>query len=581
MIQNNYFSENADIVQHFNNLISWQDVIECCEQNFRDHKEYSKTKDELLAYAPANAEEAIENYHACLDSTGDIAGNFVAPRAAKIDKEGLQFNNGKVTFPQALIECIDKLKEAGLHAYALKRRHGGLHLPFVLQAMLVEVIFRADSSFGLSACTLNFGATIETCADKETAKEWVSQMGAGEMWGAMALTEPNYGSDLPHIQTRAEKDENGQWRINGTKRFITQGCGFADKPSAILTLARTGNPGSSARGLSFFIVKSTDVEIAGIEKKLGIHASPTCEVVYENTPAVLMGKEGLGLIKYAMGMMNEARLAVAAQSLGIAQAAYSEAGKYASERKQFGVLIREIPAVSKMLKRMQREVAAMRCLLYETSTAVDFYAWSKHSAEKEDKDILELPKGKEARKWEKLANFLTPLTKYYISETCKSIADDAIQVHGGSGYTEEYDVARIYRDARITTVYEGTSQLQIIAAVAGINAGMSATGFLRNYINEQMSSFPCSSSLKELYNSFDELCSNYRQIKDSKEREGVAWEAVQSAARFVNGILLERCLANPKLSASEKEQRHKLTEQYHLDSKAILAANAIQINERL
>ena len=411
MLQNNYFSNNADIVQHFDKLIEWKDLVFCAEQDFRDHSHYKETDDALFAHAPKDTEEALEMYQACLEGVGDIAGHVVSARAAEMDRQGLSLKDGKVIFPQAMIECFEKFKQAGLQAYALKRIHGGLNLPFIVQGMILEVLARADCSFALLVGTLNLGATIEVCADEKTAHEWVTSIASAETWAAMALTEPNYGSDLSNVRTKAVKDEKGLWRITGTKRFITQGCGFADKPAAILTLARTGTPESGARGLSFFIVKSTDVEVAGIEKKLGIHASPTCEIVYDNAPAILMGEEGRGLTKHAMGMMNEARLGIAAQALGIAQAAMAEADKYASEREQFGVLIRNIPAVAKILKRIRREVAAMRCLLYEASVAVDLYAWSKHASEKAGKPITEMPKGTEAKKWQKLGEFPDPCGK--------------------------------------------------------------------------------------------------------------------------------------------------------------------------
>ena len=365
--------------------------------------------------------------------------------------------------------------------------------------------------------------------------------------------------------------------MNGTKRFITHACGFNDIPALIVSLARTGKAGSGARGLSLFIVKSTDVEIAGIEKKLGLHCSPTCELVYENSPAILIGKTGLGLVKYAIGMMNGARLGIAAQSMGVAQAAVSEAKKYASEREQFGRAIKDIPAVRKTIRGMDRELLAMRCLLYEAGCCVDLYQWPKHYIEKNRKSSSEVLGGSEVRKWGKLANFYTPLAKYYLSEMCNRLAYEGLQIFGGAGYTQDYDLARISRDARITNIYEGTTHLQIVAAIGGISAGMSSKGYLRKYIEEEMQKFSASPDLQKLYKDFDELCTHFRQIKSNEKRDELAFEAVESSARFLCSMLLERSLT--KFSDEEAKERKSLIQEFSIDSQAIIQANLIRIQK--
>ena len=576
MIQNNYFTENEDIQLHFNEIIEWDEIVRAYEHDFADHKKYTETGDESLAYAPGSTQDAVENYRMVFESAGDISGTVIAAAAAEMDKVGLQYADGKVTFPQAMIDCFEKAREAGIQPYSISREYGGLGLPAVAQSMHMEMIARGDGAFAIAMGCVNLAETIERFADEDMIKTWVPRMAAGEMCGAMALTEPNYGSDLPNVRTKAEKDANGVWRITGAKRFITHGCGFADIPSVILTLARTGSPTSGAKGLSFFLVESKDVFIAGVEKKLGLHCSPTCEVVYENSPAKLIGKEGFGLVRYAMGMMNAARQSISAQSMGIAMAAYSEAKKYASEREQFGKLIQEIPAVRKMLQRMERETSAMRCMLYEAARTIDLYTWRQHHLEKTGVDEREIRKDEEIRKWEKLANFMTPLTKYYTSEMCNSVAFDALQIHGGAGYTEDYDVARIYRDARITNIYEGTTQLQMHAAIGGVTAGMAATGHVRAYIDENLAKFQPTENLKKLKDSLETAIELYRNLKDTETREANAFEAVETMARFINTMLMERA-ASRISDPAKRAHREELATAYAIDSLAIASANLVKL----
>ena len=578
MITGNYFTNNEDLLLHFQSITDWKELVDAYEHGFTDAEEYKKTGNDKLAFAPSSLEEAIEYYKSTLDSVGDLIGKQVAPNMAAMDKVGLKYDNGKVIFPKQMEDAMQAMTDAGLLPYGIGRHFGGLGLPATVQAMAMEMVARADGALSIALGCFNLAETIEKFGSKEQIEKYVPLMAEGKYCGAMALTEPDYGSDLPNLQTKAVKDANGQWRLTGTKRFITHGCGFSDKQSIILTLARTGSPTGGARGLSFFIVKTQDVFIASIEKKLGLHCSPTCEVVYENSPAELIGVEGYGLVKYSMGMMNTARLSIAAQSMGIASAAYYEAKKYASERVQFGKLIQDIPAVKKMLTHMDREIAAMRCILMEASRSVDLYLWREAHFKHTGVEEKEIKKDETIRFWEKLANLFTPLSKYYISETVNVIADNALQIHGGSGYTEDYDISKIYRDARITNIYEGTTQLQVVGSIGSVVAGMSATGFLRAYLDKETSKFAPSDRFLRVRKLFEKVVENFGSIKDSATRDSLAFEVVESAARCINGMLLERTAS--RLVDKQKSDRLALAAEYHIDSIATIEANLIKIEER-
>lgn len=554
MIQGNYFKDNEDLMLQFNSILDWKEIVAAYERGFEDAKTYEKTKDERFANAPADVKSAVEYYESILEATGDLMGTYVAPRSAEMDRVGLKYENGKVTFPKAQEECYSTLRDAGLMPIGISRKNGGLGLPATVQSMICEIAARADAAFCLAFGNVNIVDIVERYGSDELIQEWIPDIAAGKYSAAMALTEPNYGSDLPSVQTKAEKGADGVWRLTGTKRFITHACGYIDAPSIILTLARTGSPTSGARGLSFFLVQGKDVHVAGIEKKLGLHCSPTCEVVFDNSPGQLIGEEGFGLVKYSMGMMNAARITIAAQSVGIAEAAYREAKKYASERIQFGKSIDKIPAVRKMLDRMEREIAGMRMLVLEATRSVDRYVWKKeHLIRHEGKSEKDAKADPEVKLWEKLADLFTPMAKYYASEGCVKIAYDALQIFGGAGYTEEYDVARIYRDARITTIYEGTTQLQVVAAIGGIVSGMAPAGNLRDYIQQEMKSISPSAELKRSFDLFSEIAEAYRDLPAGEEKSMLAFETVEAATRLLIGLLMERSLARTPDNAHRKE----------------------------
>ena len=579
MIRNNYYTENEDIQEYVNNIIDWEEAVHAFEgEDFRDAKKYAETGDENLAMAPSDVAGAVEYYKAILESMGELAGKELAQVSQEMDHIGLKLENGKVTFPEPMIKAYNQMLEAGLQPYSLGRHHGGLGLPAVAQTVLMELLARGDASMAIAFGCANIGEVIERFASPEIAEKYIPQLTAGTLTCAMALTEPNHGSDLPNVQTRAAQDENGVWKLTGTKRFITHACGFGDTPAIILTLARTGAPTSGARGLSFFIGKSEDIEVAGIEHKMGLHCSPTCEIVYDDSPGILIGEVGEGLVKGAMGMMNSARISIAAQSMGIAAAAQYEAHKYANEREQFGKLIKEIPAVRKMLDKMDRECDAMRNIMLEAGRSIDKYAWRAERLKHDGKSEREIRKDEQVRHWDKMASLFTPLAKYYISEGCNEVAYDAIQIHGGSGYTEEYDVARIYRDARITTIYEGTTQLQVVACIGHIVSGMTDKGILKAYIDGELAKFAPSSELLEVKDAFEKIVDEYKGIKDGDTRDEIAFEVVEAAARFINGMLMERSTSRAPGDSREKRNRWNLA--YNIDSLAMLRANLVKVESK-
>jgi hypothetical protein len=447
----NFFLDNPDLQFRLEHL-DLSEIVQVKEKGYQYHSQHPS--------APASYADALENYRLMLEVLGDICARIIAPRAAEADEQGVQYDSGKVEYAQATQEALRALKQAELTGAMLPWEYGGLNLPETVYQIMVEICSRADAGlmtiFGLQ----EIAASINEFADPETKARVLPKFSRGEVTGAMVLTEPDAGSDLGGVQTRATLDEaTGQWRLNGVKRFITNG-----NADVHLVLARSEPGSSDARGLSLFLVEKDDsVRIRRIENKLGLHASPTCEVQYSHTPAVLVGKRRFGLLRYAMAMMNGARLAVAAQAVGIAEAAYREAYRYATERIQFNQPIRQLPAVKRMLVAMRGEIEAARALTFETGLWVDrLKCYDQALAENAapDPDLRQRQKLASG-----LADVLTPLTKYYATEMGNRVCYQAIQVHGGTGFMREFNVERHYRDIRVTNIYEGTSQLQIVAAI--------------------------------------------------------------------------------------------------------------------
>lgn len=455
----NFFTDNADLQFIFDQL-DLAEIAAVQEDGFT-------RGDDGADYAPRDAADAIDNYRRVLNIVGDVAANRIAPRAAQVDAEGNTLNpDGTVTLGEGVRRNLEALARADLMGFTLPRRYGGLNCPNVIYTMAIEVVSRADCSlmnlFGLQG----IAETINAFASPEIKAQYLPRFARGEVTGAMVLTEPDAGSDLQAVNLRAWQDSDGQWRLNGVKRFITNGCG-----EILLTLARSEPDVKDGRGLSLFLVeRGPRVKVRHLEEKLGIHGSPTCELVYDDAPGVLIGERQLGLIRYVMALMNGARVGVAGQAVGVAEAAFRVAHDYAHKRKQFGVPIAQLPAVAEMVVDMKIAIEAARALLYETCRVCDYENNTLRVLEvcpPADREELNRLK-KLSKSYKRLNGMLTPMSKYYCSEMSVRVANDAVQVLGGSGYMADYPVERHLRDARITTIYEGTSQLQVVAAVRGV-----------------------------------------------------------------------------------------------------------------
>ena len=432
-------------------------IIELKERNFADAKLYD--------YAPQDTEDALDSYRRVLDIVGEVCGEVIAANAESVDHEGPRVVNDHVEYASGTVKNIEALIEAGLGGMTLPRKYDGLNMPVTCFAMANEMVARADAGFeniwGLQDCA----ETINEFASEEIKMKFLPRVSAGETC-AMDLTEPDAGSDLGAVMLKATWDEEGQtWRLNGCKRFITNGDGDIS-----LVLARTEEGTKDARGLSMLIYDKRDggVKVRRIENKLGIKGSPTCELVFNNAPATLVGDRKMGLIKYVMSLMNAARLGISAQSTGLCEAAYREALKYAQEREQFGKPIIKFAAVSEMLKNMEARTIASRALLYETARFVDIYKQLNHISHDRS---LESEERQEMKFYNRLADGFTPLAKMFASEYANEVAYDSIQIHGGSGYMKDYACERLYRDARIMNIYEGTTQLQVVAAINHVTKG--------------------------------------------------------------------------------------------------------------
>ncbi len=464
----NFYKENDDIQFHIKNM-NLDKVIELTERNFADKGKYD--------YAPVNINDAKDSYDKILNIVGDIAGNFIAPRSPEVDKESAHFENGEVSYAKGTEEALDILKKAELMGFTLPRKYGGLNCPITIYTIATEMVSRADASlmnlFGLQ----DIAETINKFGDEDQKQRYLPRFSSGQVMGSMALTEPDAGSDLQAVMLKAWQDDKGQWRLRGVKRFITNGCAQIS-----LVLARSEEGTTDGRGLSMFIYeRDKNMKIRRIEHKLGIHGSPTCELQFNDAPCELAGKRRMGLIKYVMSLMNGARLAIAAQALGIAEAAYYEADKYAGERIQFKKPIRDFIQVSEILVNMKVKIEAGRTLLYETARIVDMKNGLEHLSEESEENAKKYRD--ELKKYTSFAALFTPMVKAYNTEIGNQITYDAIQIHGGTGFMQEFNVERHYRDVRITNIYEGTTQLQVVAAIGGIVKGV-AVERLNEFENE-------------------------------------------------------------------------------------------------
>ncbi|MFI3265843.1 MAG: acyl-CoA dehydrogenase family protein [Rikenellaceae bacterium] len=452
----NFFLDNKDIQFHLTHPLM-KKIVELKERNFADKDTFD--------YAPINFEDAMENYREVLSILGEICGDVIAPNAEGVDHDGPKVVNDHVEYAPGTSRNIEAIGKAGLWGITLPRQYEGLNFPLVCFVVANEMVARGDVGFeniwGLQDCA----ETLNEFASEEIKAEFLPMVSRGATC-AMDLTEPDAGSDLQAVMLKATYDqEQGTWLLNGVKRFITNGDGEVS-----LVLARSEEGTKDARGLSMFVYdrKHMAVKVRRIENKMGIKGSPTCELVFTNAPAQLVGDRKMGLIKYVMSLMNAARLGIGAQSTGLSEAAYREALKYAHEREQFGKPIIQFPAVYEMLSNMKAKLYGSRALLYETTRFVEIYKQYNHIA-KERK--LEKEERAESKAYARLADAFTPLLKLMTSEYCNQMAYDAVQIHAGSGYMKDYPVERLYRDARITNIYEGTTQLQVVAAIRHVTTG--------------------------------------------------------------------------------------------------------------
>jgi len=444
----NFYNEQRKLML---DELSLEVIVRDLENNFE-----TDGPDTLGSY-----DEARQWYGMVLNNAGDIAANFIWPRAAAVDEKGAVFDNGDVQWAEETKENMKVLADAGYMGGTLERKYGGLNLPVTVNTVIVEMISQGDASlmnlFGLQ----DIAVTIQRFGSEEQKERILPQFSSGKVSGSMDLTEPDAGSDLQGVKLKAV-ERDGKWYLDGVKRFITNGCADVH-----LVLARTEEGSKDGRGLSMMLYeRNRDMVIRRIEHKLGINGSPTCEMQFNMAGCELIGKRRFGLIKYMMSLLNGARLATSAQALGIAQAAYEEAVKYANEREQFGKKIVHFPAVYQMLKKMEAEIETSRLLLYHTARTVDY----------EDMYERKLQRGENVRaeykKATNLASFLTPLTKFTLTEMANKAAYDSLQIHGGCGYMKDFPIERLYRDARITNIYEGTTQLQVVAAIGAVTSGL-------------------------------------------------------------------------------------------------------------
>lgn len=520
----NFYKDNADLKHHLTHPLM-QKIVELKERNFTDASRYD--------YAPLNFEDAMDSYEKVLEIAGEISGEIVANNAEDVDHEGPHVENDHVVYAQGTQQNLKALIEAGLMGISLPRKYNGLNFSLVPYIMAADMVSRADAGFvniwGLQDCA----ETIYEFADDDQKQRYLPRVCAGETM-AMDLTEPDAGSDLQAVMLKAHyNEEDDTWRLNGVKRFITNGDGHI-----ALVLARSEDGSKDGRGLSMFIYDKNNggVKVRRIENKMGIKGSPTCELVFKNAKAELCGSRKLGLIKYVMALMNGARLGIAAQSVGISEAAYREALEYARDRKQFGKAIIEFPAVFEILSMMKAKLDASRSLLYETTRFVDMYKVYEDIARER---TLTPEERAEMKKYQRLADAFTPMVKGMGSEFCNQNAYDCVQIHGGSGFMKDYACERIYRDARITSIYEGTTQLQVVAAIRHVTTG-SYLAKIEDYAKETYA--PQLDALKSKLESmtavYKEAVATVTEAHDTEYVDFHARRLVEMAGHIIMGYLL-------------------------------------------
>lgn len=457
----NFYTDNDDLRFLFRHY-ELTKLAELAEGDF--------SASEQFAWAPTDAEDAVDNYDRLLEIIGEVSGDHIEPRAEDIDLTGNALNDdGTVALAPGMAENLARLSQAQVTGFTLPHRFGGLNCPVLVYTMSNEIVSRADAALMNIYGLQGIAETIEAFASEEIKQQYLPGFADGDLTGAMVLTEPDAGSDLQAVKLRAYQNDKGQWILHGVKRFITNGCG-----EVLLVLARSEPDRSGGLGLSLFVCdRGPTVKVRRLENKLGIHGSPTCELFFDHAPCQLIGERQRGLVTYVMSLMNGARVGIAAQSLGIGEAAFRVARDYAASRKQFGSAIEAFPAVRELLIEMKVDLEAARSLTCETCWVVDHEnALLREQASGVELDkVAKRERKQEEKRLKRLAGMMTPMSKYYASEMSNRVAYDSMQVLGGSGYMKDYAVERHARDARITTIYEGTSQLQVVAAVRGVCGG--------------------------------------------------------------------------------------------------------------
>lgn len=546
----NFFSDNKDLQYHLEHPMM-RKIVELKERGFSEK--------ELYDSAPHNFEDAMDNYRRVMEITGGVCGDVIAPNAEGVDKEGPRVVNDRVEYASGTVENIKAVNAAGLDGLTLPRRFGGLNFPLTCFVMANEMVARADASFeniwGLQDCA----ETLNEFASEEQKMKYLTWVCQGATC-AMDLTEPDAGSDLGAVMLKATWSEERQtWLLNGVKRFITNGDGDVS-----LVLARTEEGTTDARGLSMLVYdkRNGGMKVRRIENKLGIKGSPTCELVFTDAPAELVGDRRMGLIKYVMSLMNAARLGIGAQSVGLCEAAYREALKYAHERQQFGKDIIKFPAISEMLSNMRAKLHGARALLYETSRFVEVYKQYAHISKER---ALEGEERQEMKFYNRLADGFTPLVKLFSSEYANALAYDAIQIHGGSGFMKDYPCERLYRDARIMNIYEGTSQLQVVAAINAVTKGTYIEQIARYEQGEYIDAMqPIVKKLKDLRVRVEAMVERVESVnkENAQFKDFHARRLVESVGHIIITYLLARQATDVAEYASDAQIYLKLTESY-------------------
>jgi alkylation response protein AidB-like acyl-CoA dehydrogenase len=559
----NFFTDNPDLQATLRRL-DLARVVRLREDDYAQAQDF--------AYAPKDIEDALDSYERTLAIVGDIAGEFVAPRAEDVDRAGATLVDGEVEYAPGITESLERLTQADLMGITLPRKYGGLNFPVSVSVMIVEMVSRADPAlmniFGLQ----DISETVNKFADEAMKSAYLPRFASGEVTGSMALTEPEAGSDLQNVQLKATEQPDGTWRLNGVKRFITNGNGRIS-----LVLARSEEGTTDARGLSMFLYERDEhMRIRRLEDKLGIHGSPTCELQFDDAPALLVGERRRGLTTYVMSLMNGARIAIAAQAQGIAEAAWRAAAKYAQERVQFGAPIGELTAVRAMLADMKVSLEAARALLYETALIVDMKEVLEHRIAQITAPGAEDAAGElktvraELKKYTRLAALFTPLAKACCTEMANTVAYESLQIHGGSGYMRDFAVERHSRDARITNIYEGTTQLQVVAAIGGVLGGTLAAHF-DEYDAEDLGATPdLLDRVRQARTHMAEAITRVRELGDVRYRDFHARRLVEMAIDVSCGYLM--------LRAAQDDARKLLAARYFVDSMtARVTAAALQI----